>query len=45
MVLAFLEKILIELIEFLKDFLFFKQEKPSSNSIYIGPAQSLFDRD
>ena len=45
MILVFFERILIKLIEFLGDFLFFKQEKPSSNSIYIGPAQSLYDRD
>lgn len=43
--MKFLEKLLIKLFESVRDFLFFKQEKPSLNSIYIGRSQSLFDRD
>ncbi|MFA6130486.1 MAG: helicase HerA-like domain-containing protein [Candidatus Omnitrophota bacterium] len=43
--MRFLEKLLIKLFEFLTDLLFPRQKKPSSNSIYIGQSQSLFDRD
>lgn len=44
MIFIFIEKVLIKLFEFFKDILFSKQEKPSSNSIYIGRSQALFDR-
>lgn len=45
LVSVFFEKIFIKLFEFTRDFLFSREEKPSSNSVYVGTAQSLFDRD
>ena len=44
MISEFLEKNLVKLFEFLKDFLFLKPENPLSNSLYVGIAQALFDR-
>lgn len=40
-----LENLFIKFIEFLKDFLFSKKERPSPDSVYIGRTQSLYDRD
>ena len=45
MILEFIEKSFVKLFEYLKDFLFPGRNNPLSNSLYIGNAQALFDRD